>query len=512
MMASLRKRNRSRRSFAVVALAFAFTALVAASSARARLGGGQSFSGGSHSSSSFSSHSSSSSSFHSSSSFSSHSSSSYSGSSGGGGGSDATGMVIFLIVLVGFVVLFMWLKSSAAVSYASTSTYVPEAPRAPRREPTARLVRTIDPTFSEIVFLEWATLFFMRWHKARGENDLASIAPFLAPDVLNASPRERDALKSVDGIVVGGAGITRVERGVDRLSIVVRFEATYTTTFASGESQAWWTHESWTFERALSAKSRLPDDVERLGCPSCGSALERTSLARCASCGNALTPGAHDWCVARIDVQEREKRGPLLTGNVAEAGTHLPTIYAPDLPAARQRITTWPQFEQRARFIFGELEQGWTAQKWERLRPWETEAVFQQHRFWLEEYQRQKLRNVLDRITLQRVDVCKVDDDPHYDVVTARMSASMIDCTVDQQGRVVAGDPRSPRAFTEYWTFVRRLDAKAPASTSTTQCPSCGAPLSISQAGVCDSCGSKVTTGKFDWVLSRIEQDEEYAG
>jgi hypothetical protein len=145
------------------------------------------------------------------------------------------------------------------------------------------------------------------------------------------------------------------------------------------------------------------------------------------------------------------------------------------------------------------------------LRPWETEAVFQQHRFWLEEYRRQKLRNVLDRITLQRVDVCKVDDDPHYDVVTARMTASMIDCTVDAQQKVVAGDARTPRAFTEYWTFVRRLDAKG-ASTSTAQCPSCGAPLAISQAGVCDSCGSKVTTGKFDWVLSRIEQDEEYAG
>jgi hypothetical protein len=29
-------------------------------------------------------------------------------------------------------------------------------------------------------------------------------------------------------------------------------------------------------------------------------------------------------------------------------------------------------------------------------------------------------------------------------------------------------------------------------------------------AGDCESCGVHVTTGEFDWVLSRIEQDEVY--
>ncbi len=29
-------------------------------------------------------------------------------------------------------------------------------------------------------------------------------------------------------------------------------------------------------------------------------------------------------------------------------------------------------------------------------------------------------------------------------------------------------------------------------------------------AGICDYCGAKITSGDFDWVLSRIEQDEAY--
>jgi hypothetical protein len=31
-------------------------------------------------------------------------------------------------------------------------------------------------------------------------------------------------------------------------------------------------------------------------------------------------------------------------------------------------------------------------------------------------------------------------------------------------------------------------------------------------AGACTSCGAKITAGSFDWVLSRIEQDDVYRG
>jgi hypothetical protein len=39
-----------------------------------------------------------------------------------------------------------------------------------------------------------------------------------------------------------------------------------------------------------------------------------------------------------------------------------------------------------------------------------------------------------------------------------------------------------------------------------------GAALAINQAGECEFCAVVVTTGEFDWVLSRIEQDDSYSG
>ena len=43
-------------------------------------------------------------------------------------------------------------------------------------------------------------------------------------------------------------------------------------------------------------------------------------------------------------------------------------------------------------------------------------------------------------------------------------------------------------------------------------CPNCGAPLEINQVGECRYCKAAVTSGRFDWVLSRIEQEDDYAG
>jgi hypothetical protein len=39
-------------------------------------------------------------------------------------------------------------------------------------------------------------------------------------------------------------------------------------------------------------------------------------------------------------------------------------------------------------------------------------------------------------------------------------------------------------------------------------CLSCGAPVSLNQIGECRYCKAAVTSGKFDWVVSRIEQDD----
>ena len=55
-----------------------------------------------------------------------------------------------------------------------------------------------------------------------------------------------------------------------------------------------------------------------------------------------------------------------------------------------------------------------------------------------------------------------------------------------------------------------RAIAKA-AARRPTACPNCGAPLDINRTGNCNQCQAEITSGDFDWVLSKIEQDDDYA-
>ena len=106
----------------------------------------------------------------------------------------------------------------------------------------------------------------------------------------------------------------------------------------------------------------------------------------------------------------------------------------------------------------------------------------------------------------------RVTSDKFFDAITVRLFASSLDYTVaDDGGKVVGGSRTRPRRYSEYWTLIRSATKTGPAK-SDGACPSCGAPLQIEMAGHCVYCRAKVTSGEFDWVLSRIEQDEVYEG
>ncbi|MFC1597314.1 Tim44-like domain-containing protein [Planctomycetota bacterium] len=189
----------------------------------------------------------------------------------------------------------------------------------------------------------------------------------------------------------------------------------------------------------------------------------------------------------------------------------------PGYTAARDRFAaanpdfSWPRVEARFRHVFMELQQAWTTLDWPRARPFQSDQLFQSHYFWIEEYRRQKLRNVLDDVELEQIQPVKIAVDAFFDAITVRIWASMKDSTVDAENKVVCGNPNRARRFTEYWTFIRRRGVKESAKADSA-CPNCGAPLKINMAGICEFCEGKITSGQFDWVLSRIEQDEAYAG
>jgi hypothetical protein len=512
---------------ALIASAVAVCFAVAAD-ALARVGGGQSYGGGGH------------------------------GGSGGGDGGAIIGVVRMLVWLtieypavgvpvdvavIGFVVYRFargGSKVTEAFSSASTATatesimfplglHTAEA-RPQSFGPEFAQLRKFDPNFSEIVFTDFCYALYGKAHDARGHGPTAldQFSPYLSEAALRAllqrNPRD---LQEVKGIIVGALKIEDV-RGLEKpvVNISLLFETNYTeVTAANGRAakepqgeMTYYVLERWQLERKRDVLSPPPAQATALHCPKCGAPLQKDTVGACAFCGTKVESGEFQWYVRGIGLLSTEPKGPLLTSNVPEAGTDLPSVVQPGFRDIRIEFEknnpsfSWGQFQARARLIFDELQGAWSTLNWERARPHETDNLFQMHQYWIRAYKQQHLRNVLDQCRITSLQPVKLQEDAFYNAITLRIGAQGYDFTVDEGGNVVSGSKSNLRYWSEYWTFIRNRQAKTASAQADLNCPNCGAPLKVNYAGICEFCGGKITSGEFDWVLSKIEQDESYGG
>jgi hypothetical protein len=374
-----------------------------------------------------------------------------------------------------------------------------------------------DENFSFVIFEDFLYALFAEVHTARGKRKPALLRPYLRDDVVRGL--EFRGADAVDAIIVGSMRIEEVRGDAvsHRVSVRVRFVANYTER-SEGREQSYYIEEVWRLSKNADAPSRAPDKARTIGCPNCGANLDKELGDKCKYCGTPSDSDAHDWIVEDIAVDAREARGPLLHGTTQEVGTDLASVVAPDAPVrfeelkARDPAFTWVGFVNRIEATFNTFHKAWSSQDLAPVRPLLSDALFETQRYWVEAYKKQNLRNVTEDARIVTTHVAKVTSDKHYDAITVRVFASCIDYTLDQEGKVVGGSKKKTRDYSEYWTFIRGAKVTG-AARADTACPNCGAAVEkINMAGNCESCSTKVTTGEFDWVLSRIEQDEVYEG
>ena len=379
-------------------------------------------------------------------------------------------------------------------------------------------LREHDPEFSFVLFEDFVYALYAEVHTARGAGRLAALAPYL-------SEYARQGLATLDvggghtvrNVIVGSMRVERVEVGgpPEPTEVVVQFEANYAEVETRGAEHAYYTAERWTLTRASGVKSRPPARARIVDCPSCGAPLDKIVGGTCGYCGKDASRYELDWRVQSIEILSREERPPILTGTVEEVGTDDPTIVAPDVKARwaalveKDPTLDWSAFTARIELCFRTFHEGWTKQDLRVVRAFLSDNLFQTQLYWVDAYKQQKLRNLTDGSRIVGVHLCRVISDARFDAVTVRVFATGLDYTVNEAGEVVAGHEDRERSYSEYWTLIRGVD-RTGAPRTAPECPSCGAGLDVTMAGVCRYCSAKITTGEFDWVLSRIEQDEVY--
>jgi len=376
-----------------------------------------------------------------------------------------------------------------------------------------------DPNFSLIVFEDFLYALYTETQIARGKNALAPLEPYLGATIPNHTTHPD--VREVRNVVVGSMKITQVNawRHAEAcIQIQVVFEANYTEVRANGAEQSFAVVDKWTLERDPDKPSRKPENATVLGCPNCGASLDKNVAAKCGYCGELCSPGKFDWTVTAIQQLENEARTPMLTGTTEEVGTDLPTVSALDVQHAFARLARndpefgWTAFQARVTAIFHAFYQGWNLRDLTGVRPYLSDNLMTTQRYWIETYKAQGLRNVCENPRVMAIHIAKVESDKVFDAITVRVYATCIDYTLDSAGNVVGGNRRKERQYSEYWTMIRSTNRRGTPREDPV-CPNCGAPnIKINMAGTCGSCNVHVTAGEFDWVLSRIQQDEVYEG
>ncbi len=458
------------------------------------------------------------------------SSSSYSG--GGGGGGDIGGFG--LVLMLGFgVVMFVgsmatqgsesdgWDSSDDAINY-STLFDVPSfnKPIVPKPIDLTPL-REQDPNFSQILLEDFLYELYTRAHEARSDTDeLDHLAPYINQDTRKTlSTRGMRTPIAVGGVIVGAMRVIKFERRDGWAAIEVEYESNYTEAYPNGQGRlGFYAKEHWHFVRRLDVPSREPGKTRGFNCPSCGAPVEDSQYDECGHCGSTHGTGEFDWVCNGIQIKREETRGPALTGYAPEVGTYDATVVDQDrdqsMAALQQRD---PEFDldafcARVEMIYHELNAAWSSLAWDDAKPFLSDRLWLSWRYWIHAYEEQNLQNLMLGAKVDRQQIAKVETDPFFDSITVRVWASAIDQTIHRgSGAVVGGNPNQHRDYSEYWTFIRSSKRSGKASADK-NCPGCGAGLEINMAGNCEFCGVKVTSGEFDWVLSKVEQDESYGG
>ena len=161
-----------------------------------------------------------------------------------------------------------------------------------------------------------------------------------------------------------------------------------------------------------------------------------------------------------------------------------------------------------AREVFMTIQAAWTAKDWKPIRPFESETLFNTHKQQLDEYIRMGKTNVIEKIGIKHCSLYSFSVDGDKEVLVVLLNAVMRDYVIDDATKkVLESDPNRDWYMKYMMVFNRKAGVKTdPGRTgnSITNCPNCGAPTEITSSGQCPYCGSVVTNGEHDWVLTDI--------
>ncbi len=354
-------------------------------------------------------------------------------------------------------------------------------------------IQKLEPDFSLPLFLGHARHLYSEVLLASGQHELERMKAYVEEHLFRKIREHYGRFGEVRDILIGSCAISGVDTDhADYVSVTLLVESNYVVVNPlQNNPVTLYEHSHW--ELALNRGSRPPrPGQEQLLCPYCEKPLNGSVKDACIHCEKEFRLGDGGWYLKSIHDMARSPHVPEIpTFYPPEETPEAETIFQAGLDDGLAKLKdTFPgfsleSFTKDVSETFTALQTAWSQGDEKALRKLQTESLFQARLHWLTRYRKHKLKNVVEDIEVKEVEPVKVLGDSFFMMLTVRIHAEMIDFLENIQGRLVGGDPMTPRKYTEYWTFVR-----------------------------CKKCDKPCEPGREPkaWVLWLIEPDDVYSG
>lgn len=463
-----------------------------------------------------------------------HSSSHSRSGSGGGSGSGGLGTLIFellrllwcagpvgkivIIAIVAAIIYFVFIRKGSSSDDSDESG--PVARNFSLENMSIKnAVKDFDDAFSTVVFKDFVGLLFMRYMTLRGTgSNFNEIRPFFSSHALTNEDINDTAKYSevaINSIIINGA---YQENGFTFVNVSIR--ADYTRTPLGGTPTRQQSSISMKLKRSINAHTVEPKDSTRICCPHCGANENFTDAGTCSHCGQAIVPGESSWVVTSINGKNKVvslKSTFLNYTNSDDATMEITTPTSANMQTTIAAMALKAGMNDYALFCMDfndnvvrpaimAIYNAWSENNLKSCRHLLSDRQYESMKIWTDYLAQHGVRNKMEKININRIRIVDAQIDKFYDSIVCEIEISCADYMLDKDGQKLAGHTNA-KPFRELFTFVRGAEADKSKKFSIGTCPSCGAPAdAMGESAICEYCGTKISTGKFSWVLAGIEQ------
>jgi len=158
--------------------------------------------------------------------------------------------------------------------------------------------------------------------------------------------------------------------------------------------------------------------------------------------------------------------------------------------------------------VYVQMQNGCTARNIESLRPYFTDALYQQFDRQIKSLIASHRINRVDRIAVLDVTLRGFFQEGGDDHLVALLKTRITDYIVDEDtGKLVSGSDTAEKFMTYEWDLSRPTGTVTEAAGAVTErhCPNCGAPLSVNESAKCPYCDTVLTFKDHDWTIYAVK-------